>query len=180
MNSMEDENSGKEKNRDREKESREGGERGGVQGSDVVELESVGVTTGSRSGSGMTASSLIGGGGGVQGDACVFRLSESMALVHAREILALSNRYISSQLFSCLVFSVLLCCVVLCCVVSYVLSSLVTVLSCPVLCVVCTVRVYVLSLVSISCIIIPLYFSTILYFFIDYLFQLFSFLFFFL
>ena len=119
-NSMEDENSGKEKDRDRvrEKESREGrerGERGGVQGSDVAELESVGVTTGSRSGSGMTASTVIGGGGGgVQGDACVFRLSESMALVHAREILALSNRYITS-LLSCRVLPcLLLCCLVFC------------------------------------------------------------------
>ena len=151
MNSMEDENSGKEKNRDREKESREGGERGGVQGSDVVELESVGVTTGSRSGSGMTASSLIGGGGGVQGDACVFRLSESMALVHAREILALSNRYISSQLFSCLVFSVLLCCVVLCCVVlccvlCVVFSCYCPILSCVVCCLYCTCVCFISSL----------------------------------
>ena len=113
MSSMKDENSGKERGREREKESREGrerGERGGVQGSDVAELDSVGVTTGSRSGSGMTATSVIGGGGGggVQGDACVFRLSESMALVHAREILALSNRY-----ETCLFFCLLLYCVVL-------------------------------------------------------------------
>lgn len=125
VNSTKDENSGKEKdgNRVREKEresrergeGRERGERGGVQGSDVAELESVGVTTGSRSGSGMTASTVIGGGGvgGVQGDACVFRLSESMALVHAREILALSNRYITSHLLSCVVCCLLLSSVVL-------------------------------------------------------------------
>ena len=59
-------------------------------GCDGSKADSIGIGTGTGTGGSGTGSES--GGGGVKNDVCAFRLSESMALVHAREILALSNR----------------------------------------------------------------------------------------
>ena len=74
-----------------EKESGEGRERGGVQGSDRNQNQNE--TQIDRAEVESVAAGLGIGGAGVKSGVCAFRLSESMALVHAREILALSNRY---------------------------------------------------------------------------------------
>ena len=103
------------------KESREGRERGSSRSSDINQNQNQNQSMGQnvsmgQSGCGCDGSKAdsVGTGtgtgvGGVKSDVCAFRLSESMALVHAREILALSNRCVCVCVSVCVYVCVCLC-----------------------------------------------------------------------